>query len=169
MKNAIDRSSDRPWPTSSRCPPSAPCCPRWLKMSRFLKDNLFSRTLSFAHGSGHFSAVHGAFSNKKRLTLDNMGPPFWARNGWETDQPKCLYGPYDGLLVRLAAAQTYEPSSGPYISLSRAVSQIFLAQNYQYIVPSYLWSYFQVLGNCWSWPPVKVSRFRPFLSYIENL
>jgi hypothetical protein len=23
--------------------------------------------------------------------------------------------------------------------------------------------------NCSSWPPVKVSRFRPFLSYIENL
>ena len=22
--------------------------------------------------------------------------------------------------------------------------------------------------NCWSWPPVKVSRFRPFLSYMES-
>ena len=25
-----------------------------------------------------------------------------------------------------------------------------------------------MFGNCWSWPPVKVSRFRPFLSYMEN-
>ena len=25
-----------------------------------------------------------------------------------------------------------------------------------------------MFGNCWSWPPVRVSRFRPFLSYMEN-
>ena len=25
-----------------------------------------------------------------------------------------------------------------------------------------------MFDSCWSWPPVKVSRFRPFLSYMEN-
>ena len=25
-----------------------------------------------------------------------------------------------------------------------------------------------MFGNCSSWPPVRVSRFRPFLSYMEN-
>ena len=48
MKNAINRSSARPRPASSRCPLSAPCGLRWLKWSGLLEDNPFCRTRSFS-------------------------------------------------------------------------------------------------------------------------
>ena len=56
MKNAINRVSARPRPTSLWCPPSAPCGPLWLKMSGFLEHNQFAtyRTLSFSAGPARF-------------------------------------------------------------------------------------------------------------------
>ena len=51
------------------------------------------------------------------------------RSGWERARPEDLYGPNDGLEVRAAAARTSKPSLGPYRSLGRAVSHLFLAQN----------------------------------------
>ena len=96
MKNAINRVSARPRPTSSWCPPSAPCGPLWLKQSGLLDNNPIFRTLSFSDGCSRFFSRLWSVSRRKRLTLDdmgpNMGPPFGRRTAEKRLELKIYMG-----------------------------------------------------------------------------
>ena len=105
-------------------------------------DNSFFRTMSFSDGCSRFFSHPWSVFRRKRLTLDDMGPnkqygtTIWAKNGWETARNKDLYGLDDCLWAWWTHPQTLEPSSSPYRSLVRAVSQPFLSQHLRYIVPT---------------------------------
>jgi hypothetical protein len=178
MKNAINRSSARPTPTSSWCPPSATCGPLCRKKSGLLEDNRIFRTPSFSDGCSRFVSRPWRVSRRKRLTLDDnyvtrYGISIWAKNGWETARTEHLYGLDDGSWVLWTDPRTPEPSSSPYRSLVRAVSQPFLSQHLRYIVPSSKYLFIVAFPYIWKLLVMATCRRQPFstvsLIYREPL
>jgi hypothetical protein len=91
---------------------SAPCCLIWLQISGLLEDHPISRTQSFSNGSGRFFSHPWRLPRQKRLTLEHMGPPFWARNGWDAARPKDLSRPWP-IIAAVYGGEKYLQARSP--------------------------------------------------------